>query len=110
MSTPSPYALTDPLEYFNQYFIFGDQSGDIDDDGDIDFDDIDNFAALIPGMSTTQVLAAIRGMPEQVPEPGMGGIVGCFLAPLAIGRRLSSRQTYRTRHFGRKRIAKDNLS
>ncbi len=63
-------ALTDPLEYFNQYFIFGDQSGDIDDDGDIDFDDIDNFAALIPGMSTTQVLAAIRGMPEQVPEPG----------------------------------------
>ncbi|MGI9457803.1 MAG: PEP-CTERM sorting domain-containing protein, partial [Aeoliella sp.] len=62
--------------YFNENFIFGDQSGDIDDNGRLDFDDIDPFAALIPGMTSAQVLAAINGMPSAVPEPGTCLLLG----------------------------------
>ena len=66
-------ALKNPLAYFNSYHIFGSDSGDLDGyrtnpsnfapNGRLDFDDIDDFAALMAagsGGSAADMLARIQ--------------------------------------------------
>ena len=78
-------ALTDPDEYFDAYFISGSEPGDIDLDGILDFDDIDDFVALLnaelpEGFSMAQMMEIIQAA-QPVPEPTglVLSLAGCFL-------------------------------
>jgi hypothetical protein len=62
-------ALAQPESYFDLFLIEGDQSGDIDDNHLLDFDDIDAFADLIPETSAGAVAAAVHALLNGVPEP-----------------------------------------
>ena len=57
-------AITDPTGYFETYFIDGPEAGDVDNDNDLDFDDIDGFVDLFGGaLSVSQMFALIAEMP-----------------------------------------------
>lgn len=56
-------ALRNRDTYWMQRGIEGSESGDIDDDNDLDFDDIDDFATLV-GLPMGAVLNLIAGVPE----------------------------------------------
>ena len=80
-------AVTDPDGYFDQFFIFGEQSGDINDDGLFDFDDIGPFSQLSGiGLTAEEIVAAIEAYQHAVPEPST--ILGfCILGGIfALGR------------------------
>jgi hypothetical protein len=63
-------ALTRPVAYFGEFGIFGHESGNIDGSSTgLDFDDIDDFAGLIPGASFAAVAAAIHFQLHSIPEP-----------------------------------------
>jgi hypothetical protein len=92
MYTPSDVdefvlALRNRESYFGTYFIEGDESGDIDDDNDLDFDDIDEFAGLIPGVSSGQIVQLLMGIPEP----------GTIVMALIAGGLFAVRRS-RTRH------------
>ncbi len=62
-------ALTDPVLYRANFGISAIAAGDLDDDGDIDVDDIDDFADAV-GMSLAALHEYIQAYSTQVPEPG----------------------------------------
>lgn len=79
--TVSPSALVDAANIL----------GDVDAlNNSIDFDDIDEFANLIPGVSAGQVLAYLNGTPL-VPEPSAGGLVLILSGLLSIASRPARR-------------------
>ena len=83
-------ALADPDGYFSTHFIDGSLSGDIDDDGDIDFDDLDDFALSV-GMSIAELQAIVEAF-NRVPEPSTCSLLGVILA---TGSLVAGRRTHR---------------
>jgi hypothetical protein len=80
------HALNSPFGYFSSYFIFGNESGDINDDGRLDFDDIKAFAMLMgqsgSGATAPQIEALIDAQLHNVPEPATCWLFlvgGCIL-------------------------------
>ncbi len=61
-------ALTDPIVYRATFGKSVTTLGDLDDDGDLDVDDIDDFADAV-GMSLAALNDFIRAYSTQVPEP-----------------------------------------
>ena len=84
-------ALTNPELYVNTYGIEADEAGDIDDDFDIDFDDIDDFVALIPGMSMAEMMEIIRAA-QRVPEPA--GLTQCLVSCCLLFRTKRGRRSH----------------
>jgi hypothetical protein len=50
--------------------IEADEAADMDDNGRLDFDDIDNFATMLDMSGMANALAAVQAAVWQVPEPG----------------------------------------
>jgi hypothetical protein len=75
-------ALRDPVAYEQQFFIEGSVLGDLDDNGRLDFDDIDEFAELIAesgaASSYQSAMAAIAGQ-LQVPEPSSNALASIMV-------------------------------
>ena len=108
-------ALKNPLAYFNTYHIFGSDSGDLDGyrtnpsnfapNGRLDFDDIDDFAALMAagsGGSAADMLARIQAQLRAVPEPGAMTlmVLGSFCLFLVRGeRRLTCRLVIQAKNW-----------
>jgi autotransporter-associated beta strand protein len=88
-------ALTKPDDYFGEFGIFGNESGNIDNLGDgLDFDDIDDFARLpIPGASTAAIAAAIHAHIYSIPEPASVMLV-LFGSCVMVARRVQRRPRY----------------
>jgi len=84
-------ALSNPNEYFFQHFIDGALTGDIDDDGDIDFDDIDDFAGKV-GLSLAELQAIIDDY-NRVPEPATFLLVAMVFAIGLLTPRWCGRQS-----------------
>jgi hypothetical protein len=57
-------ALRNRDDYWFTYGIEGDESGDIDDDNDLDFDDVDDFVVLLPPGAGAQLHRLLTGVPE----------------------------------------------
>lgn len=79
-------ALTDPDTYVVTYGIDPIESGNIDDDSDFDFDDIQPFVdllngSLVGGMTMAQMLEIIQDAQHPVPEPSSlaMSLMGCYL-------------------------------
>ncbi|MEN1678835.1 MAG: hypothetical protein AAGJ46_04540 [Planctomycetota bacterium] len=72
--SPFALALIRPLDYFGTYFVFGDESGDINGDGVQDFDDINGFMSLIDGASVSTLIDEINRL-NGVPEPASTGLL-----------------------------------
>lgn len=81
-------ALTRPFDYFSSFFIFGSESGDLNHDGRIDFDDIQDFSNLISGTGATMgdIMSAIERAQQPVPEPGAWVIISCMSAIIFLCR------------------------
>ena len=66
-------ALTQPDLYENTYGISADEAGDLDDDFDIDFDDIDDFVKALNeagvGMTMDRMIEIVQAAQHKVPEP-----------------------------------------
>jgi hypothetical protein len=93
-------ALTNPDGYWNSsatgeipagpacICIYGSSSGNVDGQLGLDFDDVDDFAALL-GVSSSLVFDAINA----VPEPTAAALLGMILAALAVTGRSRPRRT-----------------
>lgn len=80
-------ALKDPDGYEDEYGVSGDYSGDINDDGILDFDDIEPFANIHGiGLTAEEVFTIIANF-EPVPEPTSTTLLG-FVVSLASFYRL----------------------
>jgi hypothetical protein len=79
--------LTSPVEYQNQFGFAPFVNGDMDADGDLDFDDVDDFAAQLAGGSTS---VPPRPVPEASRQAlGLTALVGWILT---CGRRIPEKQ------------------
>ncbi len=85
-------ALTDPISYRGSYGISAREAGDLDDDGDCDVDDIDDFADML-GMSLEELTERIQAHSNNVPEPSSLLLVmcSCCIVPASRGRWLRRR-------------------
>ena len=61
--------LMNKESYWNQRFLYPVESGDLDHNNRFDFDDIDEFAALLQQNGMSNALAAIEHALAGVPEP-----------------------------------------
>ncbi len=87
-------AVTDPDGYFDLFDMYGEGSGDINDDGFFDFDDIEPFSQLSGiGLTAEEIVAVIEAFQQPVPEPDT--LLGFCLAlgSLVASRRLSSNRS-----------------
>jgi hypothetical protein len=87
-------ALTNPVGYYggcSKCDDFGRGPGDLDFNGRLDFDDIDDFARLM-GISQAAVLAAIQAEMQRVPEPPSLALALCAgsLSAIVICQRYKS--------------------
>ena len=86
-------AITSPDDYYTTYGISGDDSGNVDGMGGLDFDDIDDFASL-PGipLSGLEMLQLIEEF--TVPEPS-SALLGCLAGSILVA--VSRRAGFRSR-------------
>ena len=86
-----------PDEYFNIYDVLPVHSGNIDDMGGFDYDDIDNFVDLLNdklplGMTMARMMEIVQAAQTSVPEPtglALSLAVCFFLIPSRRLRRYS---------------------